>query len=117
MAGFSLSEPMSTALILLIPSYTTVQGVPVKTFPAVKDGIRINGTFRTFGGTEREVNGLYSVEKTATVDTWFRPDIKSDCRIVVCQTNEVYEILGDPENINMRNQFIRMRLTQVKGQA
>lgn len=117
MAGFTLSEPLSAALVLLIPTYTTSLGVPTKTFPAVKDGIRINGTFKTFGGTDRDVNGVYSVEKTATVDTWYRPDIKSDCRIAVLQTGEIYEILGDPENIGLRNQYIRLRLIQVKGVA
>ena len=117
MAGFSITEPLSAALELLIPSYSVKQGVPVPTFPAVGKGIRINGTFKTFGGTDREINGLYSVQKTATVDTWYRPDIKSDCRIAVLQTGEIYEILGDPENIGLRNQYIRLRLTQVKGKA
>ena len=117
MARFSITEPLSAALELLIPTYTTVKGVPTKTFPAVGKGVRINGTFKTFGGTDREYNGLYSVQKTATVDTWYRPDIKSDCRIAVLQTGEVYEILGDPENIGLRNQYIRLRLNQVKGQA
>ena len=82
----------------------------------LKDGILIFGSFRTFGGTERNVNGLYSVENTATVETWYRPDIKSNCRIKL-ENGKIYDILGEPENINMRNQYLRLKLIEVKGGA
>lgn len=117
MAQFKLTAPLNVPLMLLIPTYSDSLGVESKTFPAVSDGILIYGSFRTFGGTEREVNGLYSVENTATIETWYRPDIKSDCRIGVPQTGEIYEILGEPENINMRNQFLKFKVMQVKGGA
>ena len=104
-------------LMLLIPTYSDAYGVAQKTFPAMKDGILIYGSFRTFGGTERDVNGLYSIENTATVETWFRPDIKSNCRIGIPATGEVYEILGEPENINMRNQFLKFKVRAIKGGA
>lgn len=73
------------------------------------------GSFRTFGGTERDVNGLYSIEDTATVETWYRPDITSDCRVAVAGTNAVYDIFGEPENIEMRCQFMKFKLRRVKG--
>lgn len=117
MARFKLSGPMSVPMVLLIPTYSKTYGVDTKTYPDISDGIPINGSFRTFGGTERDVNGVYSIENTATVETWYRPDIKSACRIVLPQTGEIYEILGEPENINMRNQYLRFKVHQVKGGA
>lgn len=117
MARFRFTEPLAVPMMLLIPTYQTVKGVPKKAFPDVSEGIRINGSFRTYGGTERDVNGLYSVENTAIIETWYRPDIKSDCRIAVLSTGKVYEILGEPENISLRNQFIRMKVTHVTGGA
>lgn len=114
---YKLAGPLSVPLKLLIPEYTEAVGVPTKVYPDPENGILIYGTFRTFGGTEREVNGVYSVENTATVETWYRPDIRSNCRIVLVETGEVYDILGEPENIGMRNQYLRMRLLQVKGGA
>lgn len=117
MARFKLQEPLTVPMMLLIPTYQTVKGVPKKTFPAVSDGIRINGSFRTYGGTERDVNGLYSVDNTAIIETWYRPDIKSDCRIAVLATGQIYEVLGEPENISLRNQYIRMKVNEVKGGA
>ena len=104
-------------MVLLLPITTVSYGVEQKTFTAVENGIRFNGSFRTFGGTDREVNGLFVVENTATIETWFRPEIRSDCRIYVPQTDMVYEIIGEPENIELRNQYLRIRCRAVKGGA
>ena len=109
------SLPFSTPLVLLIPSYANTYGVQSKTFPAIADGIMFYGTFKTYGGTERDVNGVYSVEDTANIETWYRPDITSGCRIAIAGTNEVYDVLGEPENIDMRNQYLKFRVTRVKG--
>lgn len=117
MARFKLAAPLSAPLMLLIPTYSDAYGVTSKSYPDITDGVLIYGSFRTFGGTERQVNGLYSIENTATVETWYRPDIKSDCRIGLPETGEVYEILGEPENIEMRNQYLRFKVIQVKGGA
>ena len=117
MASYKPSTPYSTPLILLIPTYGKSYGVDAKTFPEVADGVLFYGSFKTYGGTERDVNGIYSIENTAIIETWFRPDIKSNCRIAVPQSGEVYEILGEPENINLRNQFLKFKVQQVKGGA
>lgn len=117
MAQYKLNAPFSVPMVLLIPTYSKGYGVDSKTYPDIKDGIPFYGSFRTFGGTERNVNGLYSIENTATVETWYRPDIKSKCRIGLPQTGEIYEILGEPENINMRNQYLQFKVLQVKGGA
>lgn len=102
-------------MLLLIPTKTTVSGVLKKTYPNVADGILFFGSFKSFGGTERDVNGVYSIENTANVATWFRPDIKSDCRIVLADSGDVYEIISTPENINMRNQFMTFKVRAIKG--
>lgn len=107
--------PFTAALVLLIPTYTTVQGVRKKTFPAVANGIRINASFKTYGGTERDVNGVYSIEDTAEVVTWFRPDITSACRVAIAGTNAIYDVIGEPENIELRNQFLKFKVSRVKG--
>lgn len=117
MRSFKPATPYNVPLKLLVPTYDKVQGVQKKTFPSVDDGILFFASFKTYGGTERDVNGLYSVIDTATVETWFRPDIKSDCRIAVLATGAVYEIVNEPENINMRNQFLQFKVKRVKGGA
>lgn len=115
MAEFKPAFPFSTSIELLIPSYTTKKGVPVKSFPSA--GIRINCSWKTYGGTETTTNDLYTVIDTANVETWYRPDIKSDCRIRLMATGDVYEIIGKVENVNVRNQFVKFKVRAVEGGA
>lgn len=115
MSGFKPDLPYTTAIELLIPTYTTQKGVRVKTFP--DHGIRLNCSFKTYGGSEYEVNGTTVVLDTAWIETWYRPDIASDCRIKVLQTGKVYEIMIPPENIEMRNQFCKFKVKAFEGGA
>ena len=63
------------------------------------------------------MNGLYSVRDTANVETWFRPDITGDCRIGLRESGAVYDIISEPENINMKNLYLKMKVERVKGGA
>ena len=112
MADYKPSGPFVVPAILQVPTTTTVKGVQKKTYEK-KDDIFIS--FRTFGGTEKTSNDVITVENTGTVETWYRPDIKSDCRLII--DDLPYEILGSPENINMRNQYLVFKVRAVKGGA
>lgn len=115
MAYYKPSVPFNVPLYLLIPTSAVVSGVKVKSFPEKTAGVLIYGSFKSFGGTERDVNGVYSIEDTANIECWYRPDIKSDCRIYVPSTDGTYEIIGEPENINLRNQYLRFKVRRTKG--
>ena len=115
MADFKPAFPYSTAIELFIPTYSTVKGQRVKTYPAT--GVRLNCSFKTYGGTESVVDGILSVIDTAIIETWYRPDIQTQCRIKVLQTGGIYEVITPPENIDMRNQFVKFRVQAIKGGA
>lgn len=117
MANFKPSMPYSTPILLYIPTKTIKKGVEVKTWPSDENAIRLNCSFKTYGGTDLNVNGILSVTDTAYIETWYRPDIKSDCRFKVISTGAIYEVLGSPENIEMRNQFIKIKVKTVEGGA
>lgn len=118
MAQFKLAAPLTVPMLLLVPTYSKSYGVSTKSFPDASEGILIYGNFKSYGGTERDVNGVYSIEDTAQVETWFRPDIKSDCRICVLPgVDNIYEILGNPENIELRNQYLRFKVRRIIGGA
>lgn len=102
-------------LFLFIPTYSKVTGVDAKTYPSWENGILFYGSFKTYGGTQRVVDGLYSILDTAIIETWFRPDITSNCRIGVPATGAIYEVIDQPENINMRNQFLRFKVKRARG--
>lgn len=114
------SGPYNVPMKILTPVWNTVNGVRKKTYPepsTVADDMIFYGSFRTFGGTETESNGVYSIVNTATVETWYRPEITVDCQIVVLQTGQIYDVLGDPENIEMRNQFLKFKVRAIGGKA
>ena len=114
MANYKPSGPFVVPLYVFIPEYVTVKGSKKKTYP--DEGELIYCTFRTFGGTETVKNDALVVEDTAVVETWYRPDIKSDCQIVDTDGNK-YEILGTPENIDRRNQYLKFKIRSVRGGA
>ena len=112
MKAFKPDVPYTVPAVLKIPDTIKVKGVAKKVY---KDAGLIYVSFRTFGGTETQSNGQLIVEDTGTVETWFRPDIKSDCVLEIGGT--LYEILGTPENVAMRNMWIICKVKAVKGGA
>lgn len=105
--------PFNVPVTLQIPKTVTAKGSTKKVYTNL--GI-VFCSFRTFGGTETTVNGALSVENTAVIETWYNPDINADCRVVTADGN-VYEILGTPENIEMRFKWLRFKIREIRGGA
>lgn len=106
---------MTTATRLQTPTSDKVLGVSKKTYAEIAGVVMVN--WKSYGGTETTSNGVLSVEDTAQIVCWYRPDIRSDCRLVRLSDGAVYEIIGEPENIEMRNQFLKFKVRRVKGGA
>jgi len=113
--------PFSVPMLLLQPTYTNAYGVNKLTYPSMPEELetcpRINGSFKTYGGSEAVNNGILTVEDTAVIETWFRPDILPNCRMYICETALTYEIISAPEDIDMRHQFLKFKVKRVKGNA
>lgn len=107
-------DELRTPVKLLVPTYSTKNGVATKAYPDDGDLIFVN--WKTYGGTETTVNGVYSILDTANVTTWYRPDIAANCRLLR-QDGKVYEIISEPENIDLGNRFCTFKVERVKGGA
>ena len=105
----------TTPYMRLVAKSERVNGVTVKTYDP--DGVVRFCNFSTYGGTEQVVNGVLTVEDTAQMVTWFEPDITSADRIRLLETGTDYEIIGEPENIELRGQEMQFRVRRVKGGA
>ena len=117
MSNYRPSSPFVTPLMLLIPTYKTVKGVPTKKYPEIDEGELIWCSFKTYGGTERATNDVYSIEDTANIETWYRPDIKGDCRIAITDSKAIYEIINEPEDIDQHHQYCKFKVKRIKGGA
>ena len=115
MRWYQPQTPFNVAATLLIPETTRVSGTRKTIYP--ETGPLIFCNFRTFGGSENWNNNVFTVIATGTVETWYRPDIKADCRIRFEDTGEVYDIINEPEDIGMRHQFMQFKVQKVGGKA
>ena len=104
------SEPYCTPVELYNPTYETVKGVTKKTYSLIDV---IFCSFKTYGGTETTINEQVTVIDTANVETWYRPDINSASQLRL--NGKKYEVMGEPENIEQRNQFLKFKVRGVKG--
>lgn len=106
-------QQLRTAAKLLTPkAETQTLGVYRATY---EDKGVIFCNWKTYGGTEQTVDGVYSVIDTATVTTWYRSDITSRCRLQL--GDAVYEIINEPENIEQQNRVLQFKVRRVKGGA
>ena len=106
---------MTTATRLQTPTDGKTLGVSTNTYADVAGVLMVN--WKSYGGTETTSNGVLSVEDTAQIVCWYRPDIRSNSRLVRLADGATYEIIGEPENIEMRNQFLKFKVRRVKGGA
>ena len=91
-------------LVLLIPkSISKVKGINRYEYPTIEEALAVKdennnsinlffGSFKTYGGTEKTVNGIYSIEDTANIETWYRPDIASNCKIARASDNAIFDM-------------------------
>ncbi len=110
----SSANQMITPMQVQIPKTETVLGVAKKTY--VDDEV-IMVNFKTYGGTESVNNDILSVIDTAQITCWYSPKIKSDCRLKRLDDGAIFEILGEPENLEMRYQILYFKIRRVKGKA
>ena len=95
--------PFNVPASIYVASFSTVNGVTTKTYTALQGIIYVSA--KSYGGTEKVINGKYVIEDTIEVETWFNPYITSDCRIKLLDDNSMYEILND-SNIQVKCKLI-----------
>lgn len=115
--NYKPSTPFNVPMKLLVPVTNSVYGAGKKTFSAPADSELFYGSFRTFGGTENIKDGVYTIVNTAVIDTWYRPDITADCQIYLCDNEQIYDIVSDPEDIDFRHQYLQFKVQKIGGKA
>lgn len=104
--------PFTVPAMLLKRSLTKVNGVNQESFT---ENITFSCSAKSYGGTEKQVNGVTVIEDTWTIDTWYNPDFKKGDKIRFLDDGTEYEILANPENINRRGQYMRFKAVGIGG--
>lgn len=110
--SYQPQTPFNVPAMLLKRSTKKVNGANQETFT---DSTTFFCSAKSYGGTEKVVNGVYVIEDTWVVDTWYNPDFSKGDKIRFLDDNTEYEILATPENINRRGQYMRFKVVRVGG--
>ncbi len=108
------SGPFAVPMAVLKASTRKVNGVVVKDYSA---GPTLMCAFRTFGATEQKAEGLKGVVSAATVDLWYTPGISSGDRVRLLDDGSEWEVVGDPEDIERRHQWLQLKVRRIEGGA
>lgn len=112
MAEYKPQLPFNVPAMLLKRSMRKVNGVNQESFA---EKTMFYCAAKSYGGTEKVVNGVYVIEDTWQIDTWFNPAFEKGDRIRFLDDNTEFEILASPENINRRGQYMRFKVRSIGG--
>ena len=110
------SREMLTPAFIIVPNTIKQQGKAIKDYSNPLDKFDIFCSFKTFGGTETVNNGVIMVQDTAEVVCWYDPRITANCRLELA-TGALYDVIGEPENIDRANVYLKYKVQRVKGGA
>lgn len=99
---------------VLTPTEKRVNGCIVKTY---EEGDVFFASVKSYGGTETILNNVYVIQDTLSIETFFREDIKSNCKIRLLDENSDWEILNTPEMINREKKIITFKVKRINGEV
>lgn len=109
---------MQTPAFIVVPNVIRQQGKTIKDYVNYKDKFLIYCSFKTYGGTEVVTNNVVMLLDTAEVLTWYEPKITANCRLILAEDeSRQYDVLGEPENINLSNIYSKLKVQRVKAGA
>ncbi len=112
MKSYQPSVPFTVPALHLKRTTVKVNGVKQEKFT---EGAKFFCAAKSYGGTEKVVNGVYVIEDTWQIDAWYNPDFGKGDRIRFLDDNTEFEILASPENINRRGQYMRFKVSAIGG--
>lgn len=105
--------PFTVPTLHLKRTTKKVNGVNQEIFTEAKEPFFCSA--KSYGGTEKVVNGVYVIEDTWTIDTWYNPAFGKGDRIRFLDDMSEYEVLASPENINRLGQYMRFKVSKIGG--
>lgn len=75
----------------------------------------VRGKFKQKGTAETNANGLTIINEKTTFTTWFKADFAAADILTINGVD--FEIIGVPENVEMRNRYSVLTLERIGGGA
>lgn len=112
MAQYKPNLPFTTPIQLLKRSLEKINGVNQPTY---EPSITLYCSAKSYGGTEKQVNGVTVVEDTWVIDTFYHPAFRKGDRIKFLDDDTEYEILASPENIERKCKYMKFKVLSIGG--
>lgn len=87
--------------------YKRINGVQKAVYEPDEDIIWLGA--KSYGGTEKTIDGVYTVEDTIEFTAYYNPTLTSSDRIQLLGDDSFWEILNTPENVDMRGAFMKFK--------
>ena len=113
MSEFTPDLPFRTPFKILKRSIKKVNGVNQEKFTEQKETLYC--TAKSYGGTEKIINDVYTIVDTLTFQTYYTPAISKGDKILLLDDNSEYEVLASPENINRANKWLVFKGERFSG--
>lgn len=114
MSSYTMQERYSTPCRVLIPSVEKINGVVTKTY---KEGKVFFASVKAYGGTESVLNNVFVIQDTLTIETFYREDVKGDCKLQLMDDFSIWEILNTPEQIDREKKTITFKVRRINTKA
>ena len=112
MADYKPNLPFNLPVMHIKHTVEKINGVNQSTF---RDNKEFFCSAKSYGGTEKTVNGVYVIEDTWQIDAWYDPDIQKGDRLRFLDDNSEFEVLASPENINRLCKYMRFKVSRIGG--
>lgn len=66
---------------------------------------------KSYGGTNIVNGNELKIEDTLDLVTWYRPDITAETAVEI--DGKMYEVIGAPEDVEMRHVWLKMKVKRV----
>lgn len=113
----SISMSTPAKLLTVLEVVTSTGNTRKKQFIDPENADIITVGVKTYGGTKKIVNDRLVLEDTATIITWYRPDITAGCRLLFLDDNSLWEVIGRPEDVDRRHQYLIIKCRSVSAGA
>lgn len=111
--SFQPNLPFDVPALHLKRKLKKINGVNQETFTEAKEPFFCSA--KSYGGTEKQVNGVTVIEDTWYIDAFYNPEFGKGDKIRFLDDNTEFEILASPENINRRGQYMRFKVLRIGG--
>lgn len=107
-----INKPFRTPFTLCRTESVNINGVEKEKY--IPLGV-IYCSCKSYGGTEKQIAGLYAIEDTIVIQTYYRDDITA-YSVFIDNHGEYWKPYATPENIEMRNKFLQFKIKRITGE-